>query len=127
VAAFGPPSVQVRLVAVQDGGTGHGPGHGLVSAQFAGDRAQAQATGGQRLDGGVLVTHPRLQPRFRRRRGDGLVWLIRRRGVCGRRGDLLEAGPVPGDGPGGVLGEVMPQMPAVSDLDGAGSSVAGAF
>ena len=34
--------------------------------------------------------------------------------------DLLEAGPVPGDGLGGVLGQVMPQVPAVSDLDRAG-------
>jgi hypothetical protein len=42
-------------------------------------------------------------------------------------GDLLEAGPVAGDGPGGVLGEVVPQVPAVSDLDRVGGAVAGAF
>ena len=141
VAAFGPPSVQVGLVAVQDGGPGHGPGHRLVSggglgeaaaglavhAQFAGDRAQAQAAGGQGGDGGVLVTHPRLEPRFRRGRGGGLVWFSRELRAGGRRGDLLEAGPVTRDGPGRVLGEVMPQVPAVGDLDGAGGSVAGAF
>src|SRR5689334_10496400 len=37
------------------------------------------------------------------------------------RGDLLEVGPVPGDGLGGVLGQVMPEVPAVSDLDRAGA------
>jgi hypothetical protein len=42
-------------------------------------------------------------------------------------GDLLEAGPVTCDGPGGVVGEVVPQVPAVSDLDGARGSGAGAF
>jgi hypothetical protein len=47
--------------------------------------------------------------------------------VRGGRGDLLEAGPVPGDGLGGVLGQVMPQVPAVSDLDRAGGPVAGAL
>jgi hypothetical protein len=31
-------------------------------------------------------------------------------GPGGGRGDLLEAGPVPGDGLGGVLGQVMPQV-----------------
>ncbi len=31
------------------------------------------------------------------------------------------------DGLGGVFGEVVPQVPAVRDLDGAGGSVAGAF
>jgi hypothetical protein len=45
------------------------------------------------------------------------------RGPAGRA-DLLEAGPVPG-GLGGVLGQVMPQVPAVSDLDRGGCSVAG--
>jgi hypothetical protein len=40
--------------------------------------------------------------------------------VRGGRADLLEAGPVPSDGLGGVLGQVMPQLPAVSDLDRAG-------
>jgi hypothetical protein len=35
-------------------------------------------------------------------------------------GDLLEAGPVPGDGLEGAPGQVMPQVPAVSDLDRAG-------
>jgi hypothetical protein len=43
------------------------------------------------------------------------------------RGDLLEAGPVAGDGPGGVLGEVVPQVPAVSHPDRAGRAVAGAL
>ena len=47
--------------------------------------------------------------------------------IRGGRGDLLEAGPVPGDGLGGVLGQVMPQVPAVSDLDRAGGPVAGAL
>jgi hypothetical protein len=37
--------------------------------------------------------------------------------VRGGRGDLGEAGPVPGDGLGGVLGQGMPQVPGVSDLD----------
>ena len=32
--------------------------------------------------------------------------------VRGGRADLLEAGPVPGDGLSGVLGQVMPQVPA---------------
>jgi hypothetical protein len=41
-------------------------------------------------------------------------------------GDLLEAGLVPGDGLGGALGQVMPQVPAVSDLDRPGP-VAGAL
>jgi hypothetical protein len=36
-------------------------------------------------------------------------------------GDLLEAGLVPGDGLGGALGQVMPQVPAVSDLDRPGA------
>ena len=40
--------------------------------------------------------------------------------IRGGRGDLLEAGPVPGDGLGGVLGQVMTQVPAVSDLDRGG-------
>ena len=46
-------------------------------------------------------------------------------GRSGGRADLLEAGPVPGDGLGGVLGQVVPQLPAVSDLDRAGGPVAG--
>jgi hypothetical protein len=90
VAALVPPAVQVGLVAVQDRGPRDRPGHGLVGrggigeaagglavhAELAGDRAQAQAAGGQRLDGAVLITHPRLQPRFRRRDrgGGGLGW-----------------------------------------------------
>ena len=32
-------------------------------------------------------------------------------------GDLLKAGPVPGDGLEGALGQVMPQVLAASDLD----------
>jgi hypothetical protein len=36
-----------------------------VDAQFAGDRAQAQAADGQRLDDGMLVAHPRGQPGVR--------------------------------------------------------------
>jgi hypothetical protein len=49
--------------------------------------------------------------------------------VCRLRGggDLLEAGPVAGDGFGGVLGEVVPQVPAVGDLDRLRCAVAGAF
>ncbi len=47
--------------------------------------------------------------------------------VRGGRADLLEAGPVPGDGLGGVPGQVVPQVPAVSDLDPSGGSVAGAL
>src|SRR5262249_61720395 len=90
VAAFGPPAAQMVLVAVRDSGPGDGPGDGLVTgggvsetadglavcAEFAGDRAQAQAAGCQGLDGGVLVTHPRLQRRFGRRSrgGRGGVW-----------------------------------------------------
>jgi hypothetical protein len=34
---------------------------------------------------------------------------------------------VAGDGLGGVLGEVVPQVPAVRDLDRAGGAIAGAF
>jgi hypothetical protein len=47
--------------------------------------------------------------------------------VRGGRSDLPEAGPVPGDGPGGVLGQGMPQVPAVSGLNRAGGPVAGAL
>ena len=88
--ALVPPAVQVGLVAVQDRGPRDRPGHSMVGrggigeatgglavhAELESDRAQAQAAGGQRLDGGVLVPHPRLQPRFRRRdRGvGGLGW-----------------------------------------------------
>ena len=132
----------MRLVAVQHRGPGDGPGHRLITgsgvgeaagglsvhAQLTGDRAQAQPAGCQSLDGGVLVTHPRRQPGLGdRNRDGGRVWLRRECWVSGGRGDLLEAGPVAGDGLGGVLGEVMPQMPAVGDLNRSRGAVAGAL
>jgi len=73
----------------------------------------------------VLVGHARLQPGVsHRNRGGrhGLGWICLLSGC----GDLPEAGPVAGDGPGGVLGEVVPQMPAISDLGRAGGAVADA-
>src|SRR5215470_18891232 len=56
----------------------------------------------------MLVPHPGRQLGFRQRnRGGryGFWWWCRLRG----RGDLPEAGPVAGDGLGGVPGEVVPQ------------------
>jgi hypothetical protein len=79
------------------------------------------------LDGGVLVTHPRLQPRFRRRSRGGRTGFWRWLWLVSGGGDLLEAGSVPGDGFGGVLGEVVPQVPAAGDLDRLRCAVAGAF
>jgi len=76
----------------------------------------------------VLITHPGRQPGFRRRncgRGRYGVWWW----LClfSGRGDLLEAGPVAGGGLGGVLSQVVPQMPAVSHLNRARGAVAGVF
>src|ERR1051326_7007103 len=96
-----------------------------VYAELAGDRAQAHAPGTQGLDGGVLVTHPHLQPRFRRRSRGGRNGFRRELWLVGGYGDLLEAGPVAGDGLGSVPGEVVPQMPAVSDLHRIRRAVAG--
>jgi hypothetical protein len=81
----------------------------------------------QGLDGGVLVPHPRFQQRCRRRDRDGRKGFCRWLGLVSGCGDLLEAGPVAGDGLAGVLGEVVPQVPAVGDLDRARCAVAGAF
>jgi len=96
---------------------GEAAGCVAIHVQFPGDPAYAQAAGHQGLDGGMLVTHPCLQPRFGCGKCDG-GRVCSGLGILGPGGcgDLLEAGPVAGDGLDCVLGEVVPQMRAIRDL-----------
>ena len=76
----------------------------------------------------MLVAHAHCQPGLGvHNQFGGRAWIRLGLWRSGGRGDLFQAGPVACDCLHGVLGEVVPQVPAVSDLDRGRSTVAGAF